>query len=196
MARSFRIRPLARVLILIVLLVGWAHRLQAQDGDFDLDAWHRLHPLSQEEETPKQHLEFGILPQMGVVVGFPNGLAGDVQLSISMRRPGSFGLFVGGGYEFGAAVSGSNVTLGWGGVREIPATVRQLGFSGAFLRYRRWNSEDHGTHRGFSVGVSSSLGALGLTAEVGLSRSHENHWIPVARMGLSLSFPMLFEGRS
>ncbi len=183
----------SRVLLCLLFLAGIALQLPAQEDAFDLDLWHQHHPLSREEKKAPAHLELGLLPEAGVVVGFPNGLAGNLQLSVSLRRPGSFGLFVGGGYEFGAAVSGSNLTIGWGGVRRVPATVRQLGFSGAFLRYRRWNSQDHGTHRGLSVGVSSSLGAFALTAEVGLSRSSRNHWIPAARMGLSLSFPMLHQ---
>jgi len=188
MARFFEYR-LPAVFMLLVLCIC-SRRADAGE-DFDLDAWHRSHPISREEPVEPAHLELGLLPEAGVVVGFPNGLAGTVQLSVSLRKPGSFGLFAGAGYEFGAAASGSSFTLGWGGVRSVPATVRQLGFSGAFLRYRRWDSEQHGIHRGLSVGVSSSVGAFSLSAEVGLARSRRNHWMPVARMGLSMSFPML-----
>lgn len=174
-----------------VLLLGLiCSSIGAQEA-FDLDLWHRQHPLSRETPAAESRFQLGLLPEAGVVVGFPNGMAGRVQLSISLRKPDAFGIFIGGGYEFGASVSGSSFSLGWGGVRRIPATVPQLGFSGAFLRYRSWNSKDHGHHRGLSIGVESSLGALALTAEVGLSRSPRNHWIPAARLGLSYTIPWL-----
>jgi len=174
----------------LFLLVAFS--VSGQEG-FDIDAWHEHHPLSREDsgDDGERPLQFGLFPSAGIVLGLPNGLAGTVELDLSLRRPGKFGFFIGGGYEYGAAVTGTHVTVGWGGLRKIPASQPQLGFSGAFLRYRQWNSERHGRHKGLSVGVKNSMGALTLGLEFGLSRSEQNHWIPAARIGIGYAFPLL-----
>lgn len=158
----------------------------------DITRWHEEHPVSQQDENPDRRFRLGLYPRLGAIVGVPNGLAGTFQLSLSFRRPERYSFYVGAGYEYGPAVEGGNVTLGWGGVREAPASVRQHGFSGAFLRYRNWLSDDHGRHHGLSVGVESGLGAIGMVMEAGLARSDQNHWIPVARLSFSIGHAWLW----
>lgn len=170
--------------ILAACVLVFAAPIRAQEA-FDIAEWHEDHPVSRADATADSPLVLGLYPRLGAVAGVPNGIAGTAQISLSLRRPGRYGLYVGAGVEFGAAVDGGNLTIGWGGVREAPAAVRQYGFSGSFLRYRDWTSDDHGRHRGLSVGVESGLGSFGLTLEAGVTRSRDNHWIPVARLGIS-----------
>ncbi len=174
-----------KVLACVAVLVTCASMVHGQDP-FDIKEWHDGHPVSLVEENPDQRLRLGLYPRLGVIVGIPNAVAGTFQISFSMLRPKRYSLYLGAGYEYGPAVEGSNLTIGWGGVREAPAALRQVGFSGAFLRYRNWDSNDHGRHHGVSVGVESGLGAIGLALEVGLARSDRNHWIPVARVSFSI----------
>lgn len=166
---------------------------EASDEPFDIDLWHENHPVQQPARAGDNRLQLGIYPRLGVMSGLPNGVAASAQLSLSLRKPGRFSLYLGGGYEIGPDLEGGNITIGWGGLRPAPATVPQRGFSGAFLRYRRWTSENHGRHRGLSVGVESGLGSLGLSFEAGFARSRRNHWIPVARIGFSLGLSRLWK---
>jgi hypothetical protein len=168
----------------LALLAGT--QAPANDQPFDIDLWHEGHPVTRQEAPGEPGFNLGLYPRGSAVMGIPNGVAASVQLSVSMRKPGSYSLYLGGGYEVGPAVEGGNLTVGWGGVREAPATVPQLGFSGAFLRYRHWHSDDHGRHRGLSFGLESGLGSFGLALEAGLARSDRNHWIPVARLSISV----------
>ena len=172
-------------LIIAIFLIAWTSTVQGQES-IDITRWHEEHPVGLADETPDRGLQIGLYPRFGAVVGVPNVVAGTFQISLSIRRPDRYSLYLGAGYEYGPAVEGGNLTLGWGGVREAPAAVSQRGFSGAFLRYRNWDSDDHGRHHGLSVGVESGLGAIGLVMEVGLARSDRNHWIPVARLSFSL----------
>ncbi|MEN8164131.1 MAG: hypothetical protein ABFS37_08375 [Acidobacteriota bacterium] len=174
-----------RISVLVTLLLACASVVYGQEH-IDITQWHEDHPVALVEENPDRRLRLGLYPRLGAVVGVPNGLAGAFQVSLSFRRPEQFSFYVGAGYEYGPAVEGANLTLGWGGVREAPAAVRQNGFSGAFLRYRNWLSDDHGEHHGLSVGLESGLGAYGLVMEAGLARSPQNHWMPVARMSFSV----------
>lgn len=180
-----------RVSSLTFCLLAFASVVFSQEP-LDITVWHEGHPVAQLEESADHRFRLGLYPRIGAVVGVPNGLAGTFQLSLSFRRPERYSFYVGAGYEYGPAVEGGNVTLGWGGVREAPATVRQNGFSGAFLRYRNWLSDDHGRHYGLSVGVESGLGAFGLVMEAGLARSDQNHWIPVARLSFSVGHAWLW----
>lgn len=173
------------ILVFVTFLLACASVVYGQER-IDITRWHEEHPVALAEENPDRRLRLGLYPRLGAVIGIPNALAGTFQISFSLRRPQRYSLYVGTGYEYGPAVEGGNLTLGWGGVREVPATIRQNGFSGAFLRYRNWLSDDHGRHHGLSVGVESGLGALGLMMEVGLARSDRNHWIPVARLSFSV----------
>jgi len=174
-----------KVLICGAFLATGVSVVQGQER-IDIKEWHAGHPVAVTEKNPDRRLRLGLYPRLGAVVGVPNGVAGTFQISFSLLRPTGYSLYLGAGYEYGPAVEGSNLTLGWGGVREAPAAVRQVGFSGAFLRYRNWDSDNHGRHHGLSVGVESGLGALGLAMEVGLARSDRNHWIPVARLSFSV----------
>lgn len=179
------------VLIVVTFLLACASVAFGQEH-IDITRWHEEHPVALVEENPDQRLRLGLYPRLGAVVGIPNGIAGTFQISLSLQRPERYSLYVGAGYEYGPAVEGANLTLGWGGVREAPAAVPQNGFSGAFLRYRNWDSDDHGRHRGLSVGVESGLGALGLMMELGVARSDHNHWIPVARLSISVGHAWLW----
>ncbi len=180
-----------RFLVFVIFFLAFASVVFGQER-IDITRWHEEHPVALVEEHPDKRLRLGLYPRLGAVVGIPNGIAGTFQISLSLQRPERYSFYVGAGYEYGPAVEGSNLTLGWGGVREAPAAVRQSGFSGAFLRYRNWDSDDHGRHHGLSVGVESGLGALGLMMEVGLARSDRNHWIPVARLSISVGHAWLW----
>lgn len=173
---------------MIVFLTFWLTVSAAAWGQeaFDINKWHEGHPVDSSEENPDRRFRLGLYPRLGVVVGIPNAIAGSAQVSLSFQRPERYNFYLGVGYEYGYAVKGSNLTIGWGGVREAPAAVEQHGFSGAFLRYRNWDSRDHGMHHGLSFGFESGLGALGLMMEAGLARSDRNHWIPVARVSFSV----------
>ncbi len=181
-----------RVLHLVLCLVVVAGVAPAQEL-FDLHAWHEDHPVAQEDEHADRRLRLGLYPRLGAAVGVPNGIAGLFQCSISLNRPHSYSLYLGGGYEYGPSVKGPNVTIGWGGVREAPARVRQRGFSGAFLRYRQWDSETHGRHDGLSFGIESGIGAIGATFEFGAARSDSNHWIPVVRLMITVGHSWLWK---
>jgi hypothetical protein len=178
-------------LIVALCLVVPPAAAAAQEA-FDLHTWHEGHPVAREDAVPEQSFELGLYPRFGSALGVPNGVGGLVQCSISLRRPRHFSLYLGGGYEHGPAVTGTNVTVGWGGVRPAPARVPQRGFSGAFLRYRRWHSDNHGVHDGLSVGVESGIGAFGATLEFGAARSPANHWIPVARLMVTFGHSWLW----
>ncbi len=180
-----------RFLVFVIFFLAFASMVFGQER-IDITRWHEEHPVALVEEHPDKRLRLGLYPRLGAVVGIPNGIAGTFQISLSLQRPERYSLYVGAGYEYGPAVEGTNLTLGWGGVREAPAAVPQNGFSGAFLRYRNWDSDDHGRHHGLSVGVESGLGALGLMMEVGLARSDRNHWIPVARLSISVGHAWLW----
>ncbi|MCD4749597.1 MAG: hypothetical protein K8R59_09490 [Thermoanaerobaculales bacterium] len=181
-----------RIVGLILFLLTFVSAGFGQER-LDITQWHEEHPVAQEDENQDRRLRLGLYPRLGAVVGVPNGLAGAFQVSLSLQRPQSYSLYVGAGYEYGAVIEGGNLTLGWGGVREAPAAVRQHGFSGAFLRYRTWDSDEHGRHHGLSVGVESGLGALGLMMELGVARSDRNHWIPVARLSISVGHAWLWK---
>jgi len=182
---------LVRVIAFLAFLPAFAAVVCGQER-IDITRWHEEHPVGLADENPDRRLRLGLYPRLGAVIGVPNGLAGTFQISLSLRRPERYSLYVGAGYEYGPAVEGGNLTLGWGGVREAPATVLQRGFSGAFLRYRNWDSDDHGRHHGLSVGVESGLGAFGLVMEAGLARSDRNHWMPVARLSFSVGHAWLW----
>ncbi len=180
-------RPsLVAVLLLGAVIPIGAASAQENAEPIDIARWHEEHPVSLVEEHHDDRLRIGLYPRFGLIAGIPNGVAGTAQIALSFRRPERYGIYLGTGYEYGPSVTGANVTLGWGGVRETPASAPQNGFSGAFLRYRKWNSDQHGRHDGLSIGFESGLGAFGLTVEAGLARSTRNHWIPVARIGISV----------
>lgn len=182
-----------RVIALVLCLLACASMVCGQEQDrLDITRWHQDHPVALIDENPDRRLRLGLYTRLGAVAGVPNGLAGTAQISLSFHRPDSYSFYLGAGVEYGAAVEGGNLTIGWGSVREAPAAVRQHGFSGAFLRYRNWDSDDHGRHHGLSIGLESGLGALGMVMEAGLARSDRNHWIPVVRLSVSIGHAWLW----
>jgi len=180
----------AQLLALLLLVIAGA---APADELIDLRAWHEGHPVSRVDEDSDHRFRLGLYPRIGAALGVPNGVAGLFQCSLSINRPRRYSLYLGAGYEYGPAVKGPNITIGWGGVRAAPARVPQRGFSGAFLRYRRWDSDSHGEHHGLSVGVESGIGAFGATLEIGAARSSANHWIPVARLMVTIGHSWLWK---
>ena len=75
-------------------------------------------------------------------------------------------------------------------MRPIPVASKQLGFHGKYLRYRRWNDQDHGVHHGLSVGTESGVGFAALAFEVGAARSSRNHWMVVVQVALKFAAPI------
>ncbi len=67
---------------------------------------------------------------------------------------------------------------------------KQTGFHGKYLRYRRWDDEDHGIHHGMSFGTESGVGFGALAFEVGAARSERNHWLIVAQVALKFAAPI------
>ena len=101
-----------------------------------------------------------------------------------------FSIFGGYGVEWGTQANAQIITLGWGGVRPIPAASRQLGFHGKFLRYRRWDDDDHGIHHGLSFGTEQGVGFGALSFELGAARSERNHWLITIQAVLKFAVPV------
>jgi hypothetical protein len=159
----------------------------------DLDAWHRELGDAGGAEPPEgegsRRFVLGINPNCSAVVGFPNLVAYQANLYLSLSDSSSFSVFVGYGVEGGSSADATIYTLGWGGVRRLPMAKPQWGFYGKFLRYRRVEDETHGVHHGLSVGTESGAGALGLRFEIGAARSERNHWLAVAQIAFTLELP-------
>lgn len=159
----------------------------------DLDAWHRAlgeasvdEPLEGEEG---RRFVLGVNPNCSAVIGFPNLVAYQANLYLSLSDSSSFSAFVGYGVEGGSSADATIYTLGWGGVRRLQMAKPQWGFYGKFLRYRRVEDETHGVHHGLSVGTESGAGALGLRVEIGAARSERDHWLAVAQIAVTLELP-------
>ena len=185
-------------LLVAVVVVGLAiPALLTFAGDsaptLDLDAWHRAlgeasgaEPL---EGEGGRRFVLGIDPNCSAVIGFPNLVAYQANLYLSLSDSSSFSVFVGYGVEGGSSADATIYTLGWGGVRRLPMAKPQWGFYGKFLRYRRFEDETHGVHQGLSVGTESGAGALGLRFEIGAARSERDHWLAVAQIAFTLELP-------
>jgi len=159
----------------------------------DLDLWHEdLNDALGEEPEKKtdQRPAFGIYPTLGGSIGPPNWYSAQGHAYLSFTDGKSFSIFAGYGVEWGPRADASVITVGWGGVRSIPVATKQIGFHGKFLRYRRWDDEDHGIHHGLSFGAESgiSFGAIGF--ELGAARSERNHWMIVAQIALKFALPI------
>ncbi len=102
----------------------------------------------------------------------------------------TFSVYAGYGVERGPQADASIITLGWGGVRPIPAASKQLGFHGKFLRYRRWDEEGHGIHHGLSFGTEQGVGFGALSFELGAARSERNHWLITMQVVLKFAVPV------
>jgi hypothetical protein len=182
-----------RQIIVGCLLMAVAAGAFAGDGDeIDLDAWHRqlAEALGPEVEEPSSPPAFGIFPSAGVVLGPPNWASLQAHAYVSYTDGARFSLYGGLGIERGATADAIIVTMGWGGVRPLPAAVKQLGFHGKYLRYREWDHDEHGRHHGLSIGTESALGNFALAFELGAARSQRNHWIVTAQVCLKIGVPI------
>jgi hypothetical protein len=158
----------------------------------DLDAWHRELGGAGGAELDGdsgRHFVLGFDPNCSAVIGFPNLLAYQANLYVSLSDSSRFSVFVGYGVEGGSSADATIYTLGWGGVRRLEMAKPQWGFYGKFLRYRRFEDDRHGVHDGLSVGTESGAGALGLRFEVGAARSDDDHWLAVAQIAFTLELP-------
>jgi hypothetical protein len=178
--------------VLVVLLIGAsAAAAWAQDG-IDIDLWHAelaeaMGPEPEHEQVPPS---LGLYPELGVALGPPNWYSAQGNVFISCSNGRSFSIFGGYGVERGPNADAQIFTLGWGGVRRIPVASRQHGFHGKFLRYRRWDEEDHGEHHGVSIGTMHGVGIGALSFEVGAARSSRNHWLINAQISLKFALPV------
>jgi hypothetical protein len=163
-------------------------------GDtIDLDLWHQelVDALGEapEEEGDRRPV-LGIYPTLGGAIGPPNWVSAQGHAYLSFSDGKTFSIYGGYGVEWGPRADASVITLGWGGVRSIPVASKQNGFHGKFLRYRRWDDEDHGIYHGLSFGTESGVGFGALAFEVGAARSQQNHWLIVAQIALKFAAPI------
>ena len=159
----------------------------------DLDLWHEdlIDALGEEpEEKTDRRPAFGIFPTLGGSIGPPNWVSAQGHAYLSFTDGKSFSIFAGYGVEWGPKADASVITVGWGGVRPIPVATKQVGFHGKFLRYRRWDDEDHGIHHGLSFGAESGVSFGAIAFELGAARSERNHWMVVAQIALKLAAPI------
>jgi hypothetical protein len=179
--------------VVLMILVVALPTVVLADEPIDLDLWHEdlIEALGEEPEpTADRRPAFGIFPTFGASIGPPNWAAAQGHAYISFTDGKSFSIYDGYGMAWGPKADASVITLGWGGVRPIPVATKQIGFHGKFLRYRRWDDEDHGIHHGISFGAESgiSFGAIGF--ELGAARSDRNHWLIVGQIALKFAVPI------
>jgi hypothetical protein len=163
------------------------------DDKIDLDLWHEelIDALGEEpEEKTDRRPALGIYPTLGGSIGPPNWISAQGHAYLSFTDGKRFSIYAGYGVEWGPLADARIITLGWGGVRTIPVASKQTGFHGKFLRYRRWDDEDHGIHHGLSFGTESGVGFGALAFEVGAARSERNHWMIVAQIALKFAVPI------
>jgi hypothetical protein len=156
---------------------------------FDVDLWHQMLYGGHTDPEDREVL-LGLYPGASVVLGSPNVLSGQGNLLVSLQAGSSFSLYLGYGEEWGGSANSEIYTVGWGGVRDVPAVRPGRGFYGKFLRYRRWDSSEHDRHEGLSVGTESGVGNLSLTFEFGAARSDRDHWLVVAQVSLKVAIPI------
>lgn len=177
-------------LVLLALLAA-TPRVAAEDPPLDVDRWHRMRPFLRPSEVgdPGWRWAFGVFPHASFAIGLPDGLAAAPAVNLSLARSGRWSVFAGYGLEVAPQADGELWTVGWGGVHGMEGSLPQQGFHGTYLRYRRWDTRDHGVHRGLSAGAASSVGPIGIGLEVGAARSERNHWLPVAQIQIILGLP-------
>lgn len=189
-----RRRPAAGVAALLVaaLLAGGQAGASDDPPPIDIDSWHQELGgwLPDGPEGEARHFQLGVYPGLSAALGLPDVVSAQAHVYLSLTDSTSFSAFIGYGVEWGSPADADIVTLGWGGVRPLPAATRQLGFYGKFLRYRRWDHRDHGVHHGLSVGAESGAGNLSVTAEIGAARSDRNHWMVTAQVALKVALPI------
>ena len=159
----------------------------------DLNQWHLelSEAIGEEPEQPRdERPALGLYPTLGGALGPPNWVAAQGHAYLSFTDGQRFSIYAGYGVEKGPWADARILTLGWGGVRAIPVASRQTGFHGKYLRYRRWDDEDHGIHHGLSFGTESGVGFAALAFEVGGARSDRNHWMIVAQVALKFAAPI------
>ncbi|MCU0302762.1 MAG: hypothetical protein MUC56_01715 [Thermoanaerobaculales bacterium] len=160
----------------------------------DVDAWHEAFsaaaggPIT---EPADRGWSLGLYPAAGLAVGPPGWVAVQGQAFVSLSDGRSFSLFAGFGYERAPESESYLATLGWGGVRRLPAARPQRGFYGKFLRYRRIEDDHHGVHEGLSVGTEHAVGAYGLGFEFGVARSDRDHWAVTVQVALRIGCPLI-----
>jgi len=163
------------------------------DDSIDLDRWHEelIETLGEEpEEYGDRRPAFGIYPTLGGSLGVPNWASAQGHAYLSFTDGKRFSIYAGYGVEWGPSADASVITVGWGGVRPVPVAAKQIGFHGKFLRYRRWEEEDHGVHHGLSFGAESGIGFGAINFELGAARSERNHWMFVAQIALKFAAPI------
>ena len=182
-----------RALVVLLFLLATPLSIARAGDEIDVDLWHRqlAEALGPEPQGAVEGMPgLGLFPYLGAAAGPPNWLSGQVGAYLSYSDGLSFSLYGGYGYEAGAQANAHIVTLGWGGVRPLHSATPQLGFHGKYLRYRRWEDEDHGTHHGLSVGHETGLGNLAMSVEMGAARSDRNHWLITLQVCLKLAAPV------
>jgi len=184
----------ARLLKVAVLGFLWLVQgsvLTADDG-IDIDLWHAelAEAIGPEPEADRQPWSMGFYPELGAAAGPPNWYSAQGNVFVSLSNGRTFSGFGGYGMEWGPTAEAQIFTLGWGGVRPIPVASKQLGFHGKFLRYRRWDENDHGVHHGLSVGTAHGVGIGALSFEMGAARSDRNHWLITLEVSVKFAVPV------
>ena len=185
--------PRARLTLVPMLVLAVLPMTVLADEPIDLDLWHEelIGALGEEpEEETDRRPALGIYPTLGGSIGPPNWVSAQGHAYLSFTDGKSFSIYAGYGVEWGPKADASIITVGWGGVRPIPVATKQIGFHGKFLRYRRWDDEDHGIHHGLSFGAESGISFGALAFELGAARSERNHWLVVAQVALKLAVPI------
>ena len=187
------VNPPALLLVVLTLVTAILPMTVLAGDSIDLDLWHQelADALGEEpEEEGDRRPALGIYPTLGGAIGPPNWVSAQGHAYLSFTDGKTFSIYGGYGVEWGPKADATIITLGWGGVRSIPVASKQTGFHGKFLRYRRWDDDDHGIHHGLSFGTESGVGFLALAFEVGAARSQRNHWLIVAQVALKFAAPI------
>ena len=185
--------PRVQLLLVAALILTVLPVIVSADEPIDLDSWHEklIDDLGDApEQTTDRRPALGIFPTLGGSIGPPNWYSAQAHAYLSFTDGNSFSIYGGYGVEWGPKADASVITVGWGGVRPIPVATKQVGFHGKFLRYRRWDDEDHGVHHGLSFGAESGISFGALSFELGAARSERNHWMIVAQIALKFAVPI------
>ena len=185
--------PRVQLLLVAALILTVLPVIVSADEPIDLDSWHEelIDDLGDApEQTTDRRPALGIFPTLGGSIGPPNWYSAQGHAYLSFTDGKSFSIYGGYGVEWGPKADASVITVGWGGVRPIPVATKQVGFHGKFLRYRRWDDEDHGVHHGLSFGAESGISFGALAFELGAARSERNHWMIVAQIALKFAVPI------
>jgi hypothetical protein len=183
----------ARLLLVATLVFAGLPMTVVADEPINLDLWHEelFEAIGEEpEKRADQRPALGIYPTLGGSIGPPNWVSAQGHAYLSFTDGKSFSIYAGYGVEWGPKADASIITVGWGGVHPIPVATKQIGFHGKFLRYRRWDDEDHGVHHGLSFGAESGISFGALAFELGAARSERNHWMVVGQIALKFAVPI------